>query len=424
VYGLRNRLLATALLACAVGTIVACSEELNGTAGCPALCPEQNVVSIDTVLDAFVTVDTTVTGYPVIGTEAFLLVATRGDTLDARAVMRFDTLTQRFSRGGADSAIYALDSSMVTVRLDTTGTKATAPVTVEVYDVDTTAIDTDTPVALSLFRPDRLIGGKTFAVTELKDTLRVPLQNDKVLGKLTGSAPRRLRIGFRVTSTASAQIRLVSREGGVSSQISYDPSPDTAVHALVNGEASLTPTDNPTLRSDLTDYQLVAKGQGAGAGNFLGVGGLPAQRVYFRFNLPSRLVDSVTMVRATLLLTQIPTNSVDASDSLTIYPQVVRAAIDLQDVVRSAGILSPPKIEIDSLRIRPNDSGQRAIEIVGAMRQWKAVGPTTLQRAIVLRSATEGASAPSVLFYSTEAAPSQRPRLRLTYVTKVEFGIP
>ena len=422
---MRNRLLATSLLACAVSVLVACGEDLDGTAGCPLLCPEQNVVSTDTILDVFSTVDTTVTGYPVIGTEAFLLVATRGDTLDARAVMRFDTLTQRFSRGGADSAIYALDSSMVIVRLDTTGTKATAPVTVELYDVDTTAVfDTATSVTLSLFRPDRLIGGKTYAVAELKDTLRVPLQNDKVLGKLTGSAPRRLRIGFRVTSSASAQIRMVSREGGVSSQISYDPSPDTSVKALVNSEASLTPTDNPTLRGDLTDYQLVAKGQGAGAGNFLGVGGLPAQRVYFRFDLPSRLVDSTVMVRATLLLTQIPTNSVDASDSLTIYPQVVRAAIDLQDVVRSAGILSPPKIEIDSLRIRPNDSGQRAIEIVGALRQWKAVGPSTLQRAIVLRSATEGASAPSVLFYSTGAAPSQRPRLRLTYVNKVEFGIP
>jgi hypothetical protein len=124
------------------------------------------------------------------------------------------------------------------------------------------------------------------------------------------------------------------------------------------------------------------------------------------------------MVRATLLLDADPTNSVDASDSLTIYPQVVRAAIELQDVVRSAGILSPPKIEIDSLRIRPNDSGVRAIEMVGArLRQWKAVGPTTLQRAIVLRSATEGvASAPSVLFYSTEAgavaAPAAPPHLR------------
>jgi len=424
VYGLRNRLWAISLLACMVSTIVACSEELNGTAGCPSLCPEQDIESRDTVLDAFITVDSTVTGYPVLGTEAFLLVATRGDTLDARAVMRFDTLTQRFTRGGADSAIYGLDSSMVIVRLDTSGTRATAPVTVEIYDVDTTVVDTATSVALSLFRPDRLIGGKTYAVDELKDTLRVPLQNDKVLGKLTGAAPRRLRIGFRVTSAASAQIRLVAREGGVSSQIRYDPSPDTLVVPLVNGEASLTPTDNPTLRGDLTDYQLVAKAQGAGAGSFLGVGGLPAQRAYFRFNIPTRLVDSTTIVRATLILTQIPTNSVDASDSLTIYPQVVRAAVDLQDVVRSAGILSPPLLEIDSLRIRPNDSGPRAIEMVGALRQWKAIGPSTLQRGIVLRSSTEGASAPSVLFYSTEADAAQRPRMRITYVNKVEFGIP
>src|SRR6187402_889429 len=216
VYGLRNRLWAVSLLACVVTTVVACSEDLTGSAGCPALCPEQNIDSRDTVLDAFLTVDTTVTGYPVLGTEAFLLVATRGDTLDARAVMRFDTLSQRFTRGGVDSAIYAVDSSMVTVRLDTTGTKATAPVTVEIYDVDTSEVaDTATSAALTLFRPDRLIGGKTFAVTELKDTLRVPLLNDKVLAKLTGAAPRRLRIGFRVTSTASAQIRLVSREGGV-----------------------------------------------------------------------------------------------------------------------------------------------------------------------------------------------------------------
>jgi hypothetical protein len=426
VYGLRNRLWALSLLACVVSTIVACREDLNGTAGCPSLCPEQTIVSRDTVLDAFVAVDTTVTGYPVLGTESFLLVASRGDTLDARAVMRFDTLTQRFTRGGADSAIYALDSSMVIVRLDTSGTRASAPVTVEIYDVDTAeVVDTATSVALSLFRPDRLIGGKTFAVTELKDTLRVPLQNDKVLGKLTGAAPRRLRIGFRVTSSNSAQIRMVSREGGVASQISYDPSPDTAVHALVNSESSLTPVDNPTLRNDLTDYQLVAKGQGAGgAGNLLGVGGLPAQRAYFRFNIPTGLVDSTTVVRATLLLTQIPTNSVDASDSLTIYPQVVRAAVELQDVVRAAGILNPPGLEIDSLRIRPNESGQRAIEVVGALREWQALGPTTLQRAIVLRSATEGASAPSVLFYSSEAAPSQRPRLRITYVNKVEFGVP
>src|SRR5687768_18099352 len=43
----------------------------------------------------------------------------------------------------------------------------------------------------------------------------------------------------------------------------------------------------------------------------------------------------------------------------------------------------------------PASGGERAFEIVGALRDWKAFGPTTIQRAIVLRSSTEGASAPS-----------------------------
>jgi hypothetical protein len=423
-YGLRNRLFAIALLSTAVGSIVACREDLNGAAGCPSLCPEQNVESKDTLLESFVSIDTTIIGYPAIGTESRLLLAARGDTLDARAVMRFDTLTQLFTRGGTDSTIYAVDSAMVTLTLDSTGTKATQPVTVEIYDVDTTAVDTAVTVGLSLFRPDRLIGGATYAVSELKDTLRVPLQNEKVLAKLRGEAPRRLRIGLRIQSAASAQIRVVAREGGGAPTISYDPSPDTAVKSVVNNEASFTPTDNPTIKSDLTDYQLVAKSLATGAGSLLGVGGLPAQRTYLRFDIPTRLIDSATVVRATLLLTQLPATSVDATDTLTIYPQVVRAALTLTDVGRSAGILNIPGLEIDSLRIRPSDGGQRAIEIVGALREWKAVGTTSLQRAIVLRSSTEGASAPAALFYSSEAPPELRPRLRITYVNKVQFGVP
>jgi hypothetical protein len=413
-----------ALLAGVVGSIVACREDLNGTAGCPSLCPEQNVVSRDTLLEAFMAVDTTVFGYPVVGTESRLLLAARGDTLDARVVMRFDSLTQNFSRGGGDSTIYTVDSSMVILALDSTGTKATQPVTVEVYDVDTVAVDTAISSALPLFRPDRLIGGRTYAVTELKDTLRVPLQNDKVLAKLIGAAPKRLRIGLRVQSSASAQLRIISREGGGAPTISYDPSPDTVVKAIGVVGTSLTPTDNPTVRTDLTDYQLVVRSLEPAGGNFLGVGGLPAQRTYLRFDIPTRLIDSATVVRAQLLLTQVPTNSVDASDSLTIYPQVVRASLSLADVVRSAGFLNPPGLEIDSLRFRPSESGQRAIEIVGALREWKAIGTTTLQRAIVLRSAAEGASAPVAFFYSSKAAPAQRPRLRITYVNKVEFGVP
>jgi hypothetical protein len=206
--------------------------------------------------------------------------------------------------------------------------------------------------------------------------------------------------------------------------LSYDPSPDTAVKSFQISETSLTPADNPTLKSDLTDYQLVAVSQAIGAGNLLGVGGLPAQRAYIRFDIPTRLIDSATVVRATLVLTQLPASSVDAKDTLTVYPQVVRAAQSLTDVGRSAGILNLPGLEIDSLRLVPSDGGERTIEMVGALREWKAVGTTTLQRAIVLRSSTEGASAPAVLFYSSDAAPALRPRLRITFINKVEFGVP
>src|SRR5687767_8527113 len=100
---------AVALLSGAVSILVACGEDLNGTAGCPSLCPEQNSVSVDTVLETFAAVDTTVIGFPVVGTEPFLLVASRGDTLDARVVIRFDSLAQNFTRGATDSAIYSVD---------------------------------------------------------------------------------------------------------------------------------------------------------------------------------------------------------------------------------------------------------------------------------------------------------------------------
>ena len=57
--------------------------------------------------------------------------------------MRFDTLTQRFSRGGGGQHdLHRRQLDGLILALDTTGTKATQPVTVEVYDVDTTVVDT------------------------------------------------------------------------------------------------------------------------------------------------------------------------------------------------------------------------------------------------------------------------------------------
>jgi hypothetical protein len=75
----------------------ACTEELRTTATCPGLCPGQQVPILDTVIDPAVVFDTTLQPFPVLGGEAALFLAARGDTMDVRAVVRFDTLPRRYS---------------------------------------------------------------------------------------------------------------------------------------------------------------------------------------------------------------------------------------------------------------------------------------------------------------------------------------
>src|SRR5256886_11273616 len=97
-------------------------------------------------------------------------------------------------------------------RIDTLSIKGADPVTIEAYDVDTTANDTSTAAVLALFRPDRFISSQTFARADLTDTLKYFISNDVVLSKIQNKLP--LRIGLRATGTESSQIRISSTESG------------------------------------------------------------------------------------------------------------------------------------------------------------------------------------------------------------------
>src|SRR3990172_652239 len=130
----RARVLLAALAA--VGIIVACGEDFEGGAACPVLCPEQNVVVFDTVFDPVV-LDTTISGFPTIGTETELLLASRGDTVDTRPVVRFDSLPIYYNSGGTDTVIQNVDSVFVRLQLHRAASRFTHPVTFEVFNVDT-----------------------------------------------------------------------------------------------------------------------------------------------------------------------------------------------------------------------------------------------------------------------------------------------
>jgi hypothetical protein len=402
--------------------LAGCREDLDGGAACPVLCPGQTVVVNDTVLDG-VAFDTVVTGVPTPGSEPVLLLAARGDTLDTRVVLRFDSLTTTILRNGGDSAITAIDSAYLLLRLPEGVTKLVrAPVRIDLYDVDTTAADTSTAAILALFRPDRLIGGSTLDTNQVRDSMRVYFDNARLLAKITAKA--RLRVGLRISSDSGAMIRLGSFGASLPAILRYDPVPsDTTIDEVTVVLRSDTPEGNTGLLVDLFDYVVVAKAPPAPSGDVLSVGGLPVRRTFLRFNVPARILDSSTVLRATLLLTQRPNRAIDPRDSVLVLPYTVSAGDEVTDLARAAVLLSP--FPVDTVRLAPGDSGVRQIEIAAAVRSWSTVAnPFRQQRAIVLVSNDEGVGPFDVHFYSLEASPGLRPRLRISYSLRTSFGIP
>ena len=235
------------LIAALFFSISSCSENLDSSGACPLLCPPVGGDVQNTTIDAIV-VDTTVQSLSGLGTEPVLLLANRGDTLDTRVVVRFDSLPQTFlPAGDTTQAILRVDSAYLALMIDTLSIKGEAPVTIEAYDVDTTANDTSTAAVLALFRPDRFISSQTFARADLTDTLKYFISNDVVLSKIQNKLP--LRIGLRATGTESSQIRISSTESGFPPLMHFRATPDTTTKPLTvtSGRRLLRPI-SPTTR--------------------------------------------------------------------------------------------------------------------------------------------------------------------------------
>jgi len=411
-----------------VAALSACGEKLEAGAACPILCPATKDVDLkDTTVDA-IAVDTSVAGFPVIGEEQPLLLAARGDTLETRVIFRFDSIGKTFAHPSApaDTIVTHVDSAMVRVILDTStivGVPSipTQPVTIELYDVDSPA-DTVAADLLPLFSPSRLLGSKTFAPESLaKDTLFLPVPPATVLDRILHGT--RLRIGLRLVSPTSTQLRIQSSTAPA--MLRFKPAADTAVSI---GLLSKTPSDTTltTLRNDLGDYVITAKSLVPAPANTISVGGYPSSRTFLRFDLPSHIVDSSTVVRATLTLTQVPMRaSPNATDSLGIYPFAVTAGTVVTDVPRLLRLVTVNTLNAaDSLRVVPADSGTRRLELVNLVRIWKNTKPEQTQRALVLAIGEEGINPAIAAFFSSEAPADLRPRLQLTYVPKVTLGLP
>jgi hypothetical protein len=181
------------------------------------------------------------------------------------------------------------------------------------------------------------------------------------------------------------------------------------------------------IRQGLTNYSLVAKNSLPQFTNTIQVGGNPGRRAYLRFNVPSHIVDSSTIVRATLVLTQRPIPYGDLRDTMTIQAQVVLANPQITDLRRAADIISSPGLDVtDSLLISPRDSGQKTIDMFLLLRAWRTQDALLYPppRAVVLRASPENVLPFEASFFNSTSGPLLRPFMKISYVPTITFGVP
>lgn len=422
-YAVFDRILRGALGAALVLVAGACSEQVTSSVACPELCLDASATLRDTVLVGAVEFDTTLTGFPLRGQTRELSLVARGDTADVRVVARFDTLPQRYTPSApqADSLIKKIDSAALLFRIDTTFAKPKIPVTIEAYDVDTTAADTLTQALVPLFRANRLIGSRTYQPSELVDTLRLPL--DTAVLRRKAASNSRLRIGLKLSGAQSVTVRFSA--SAFAPRVRFRVSTDTLVAPDTVLLRSMTPAGDPAIAASLALFPLVVKGAlGPPTRDRLAVGGVGGARAFLRFNIPSIVLDSVQVVRAALQITQIPSRSSGgANDTLTVFTEPIIAAPAVSDVFTASQFVAQPGlITVDTLRLRPSGSGMRSVEVVNIVNAWRIAGSTNTMRAIVMRVLEEGSSPGELNFSSISGA--ARPRLRITYVPRRGFGIP
>lgn len=419
-----DRIVRGALGALLLLVIAACSEQVTGSLGCPQLCGDQSATLRDTTLTGTLTVDSTLTGYPLFGTARDFTLISQGDSADVRLVMRFDTLPNTFRHPNAtvDSAVTRVDSSRIMFVVDTSIGRPTQPITLEAFDVDTTAPDSLPLALLPLFRPDRLIGSVVYQPIEVRDTLYMPLDTAVVLRKAKAGAP--LRVGLRLSGAGTVRLRVAGSLAAP--RLTFRVSPDTLVTKDTVVIFSKTPVGEDIATYFAMYPVIVAGALPAPPPTVLAVGGISGARTYLRFDVPPILLDSVQVIRASLLLNQLPSRvAAGAADTVAMLVNPIIAGPALTDVftiIQFSG--TSALVGLDSVRLVPKDAGVRNIELVNLFRVWRAVGTGNSIRAIVLRAKKEASSAGELDFVSSEGSVDLRPRLRITYVPRRGFGLP
>ena len=387
--------------------LLGCQEKLTAPADCPALCPGGQPQVFDEVFTATPGADSSYVGYVLPHQAPGLLVSNGLQGFEERALIRF--LARADSLSVRDTLrAYTIDSVALSFAVAARDTNLDG-LSLQLYRLSP-GIDSATTYAdvTPAFVPESLITPLAVPDTVNSGVVRAVFQGvDLSAIQIAAADSGRLALGIRIASPTPTGIRLGALAGGngplFTTYVTLDV-PDTGtarLRTLALGAAFNTYVSEVPQVSDTT---------------LLAVGGAPSARTLLRFDLPSRILDSATIVRATLELTPVAPVTGLPTDPARLLGRAVLADVGAKSPVSTTTIRIPE----DTLEIGTSIVSLEAVRLV---ELW--LGASRRPSAVVLSLTPEASSFSRPVFYSTRAPDTAlHPRLRLSYLLSFPFETP
>ena len=386
--------------------LAGCQERLTAPADCPTLCPGGQPQIFDEVFTAIAGADSSYSGYVQPHQARSLLVSNGLEGFEERALVRF--LTRADSVSVRDTIRgYTIDSVALSFTVAARDTNVNG-LELWLYRIAPGFDSSSTFAGVApAFVPESLIAAVPVPDTLNTGVVRTVFQGaDLSRVQVSPADSGRLAVGIRLSAPIFTGVRLGAVAGGAGGLFTTYATldvPDTGTAKLRTIALS---TAFNTYVSDVPQVSDTT---------LLPVGGAPSFRSLLRFSLPPRILDSATIVRATLELT--PTAPIVGlpTDVVQLEARSVLADVGGKSPVNT----QPGRVPADTLEL---GSSTVSIEAVRLVELWLG---SNRPSAVVLALDPEGASFTKPIFYSTRAAdPALRPRLRLSYLLSFPFETP
>ena len=404
---------AVALGALAMG-LAGCQEKLATPGDCPGICPGEHSAVFDTLITPVVGQDSTygpgnVGGYVSAGEGSSLQLANGLSGAQIRSVVRFIGRPDSVVLNGTSYA-YRIDSVALGATLLRRDPAATG-LALEIYRLSSPAT-LDSTRTFAQVDAD-LIPANLLGVIPIPDTLQSGALQRVFVGAALDSItiPAAdagvLALGYRITAPSATGVRIGSSAAGAGG-----PSFRTYLQPLTTDTSLL---HQPPLPRIVAYNGFVSSVSAAPDTTTITVGGVPSSRALLRFDIPARIRDSSTIIRATLELTPLTALTGLTGDSV---------ALDVRSILSDLGAKSPrlssPTTRILTSLLTVGSTDTVRVDVTSLVDLWQL--PSRLPPALFLALQPEGSSFSQAVFGSTRRG--LPPRLRLTYVLPFPFETP